>query len=108
MTQGFHASDDAETKATGTHGHTTRTIWKFVVGDTLTAELADPRALAVGCDPASGWPAVWVEHTPDARATHRLEWRIVGTGWTGDLPGEYVGTAICGSFVWHVYQRGVL
>lgn len=84
-------------------------IHKFVLnlGQDLLVE-ADPSAevVLVGQDPASGLPAVWIQREPEAWLRHRLQFTIVGTGHPVPPGATHVGSAICGAFVWHVYQIG--
>ena len=50
-------------------------------------------------------PTVWVLCYPDSTpVAKRL--RVVGTGWPVPSDGvyEYRGTALCGEFVWHVFE----
>lgn len=50
-------------------------------------------------------PTVWILCWPES-ATIMRRLRVVGTGWP--TPGgnyEYRGTALCGAFVWHVFEE---
>jgi len=50
------------------------------------------------------FPTIWVEHDPGV--TPECDYFIVGTGSPIDPyeRAEHVGSALCGSFVWHVYR----
>lgn len=53
-------------------------------------------------------PTLWAEADPTHSPVER--WiALVGTGNPTPLAAEaiYVGTALCGSFVWHVYDLGL-
>lgn len=60
----------------------------------------------VGPDPSPtdhGSPAIWIEVDEDAEEQDRF-FTIFPTG--GAIPGGHwwVGTAICGRYVWHIYE----
>lgn len=83
-----------------------KVIYKYVleVGEVNKFQIPRDRALAkVGRDPESGNPAIWfiVELTSPKVEARYL---VLGTGKT--IPGSmsHVGTAICNSFVWHVFR----
>lgn len=87
-----------------------RVVWKYPLGPTLTRSVlvSDPRVVFVGLDPASGFPAVWIEHTPDGDDPVNLLLAAIGTGHT--IPAEvgaHVGSLIDGGFVWHIYSAVV-
>lgn len=49
-------------------------------------------------------PTVWVEVSGDPTETgHKLH--VLGTGWPVPDHLEHVGSAVCGSYVWHVYKE---
>jgi hypothetical protein len=49
--------------------------------------------------------AIWVEVENGERLVQR-DFQVFGTGFTLPDDGlEHVGSAICGAFVWHVYER---
>lgn len=85
-----------------------KTVWKWVVpfrGGPMAPVPKGGRIVHCGADPETGEPALWVEVDPEAELERR-QFQIVPTG--GDVPpvSKHRGTAICGSFVWHVYELG--
>lgn len=52
-------------------------------------------------------PMLWAKVDTDAPRAHRLI-GVVGTGnpAPADDEGVYVGSALCGPYVWHVYDGG--
>ena len=48
---------------------------------------------------------LWVE-VYDSAPLVRQSWYIIGTGWEVPDKATYLGTAIVGSFVWHLYDGG--
>lgn len=98
------------------------TIWKYElrVTDVQKVEMPSGAQLlhVAGQEvseyrPGMAWhevvPMLWAKVDPDAPMTQRLI-GIVGTGNPApdDDEGVYVGTAICGALVWHVYDGGEL
>lgn len=84
----------------------TARIFKYVVSNRIW-KLAMPtgaKILSVGADPATGNPAFWAL-VDDTQPKEEREFRVFGTGHEIDVPVDwYVGTAICGPFVWHVFE----
>ncbi len=88
-----------------------KTIWKFPIRMTIGADVYEvempigAKILHVGRDPAEGIPCIWAEIGLMAPKCTR-NFMIKGTGWNFEEVGlEYIGTAICGEFVWHIYER---
>lgn len=53
--------------------------------------------------------ALWEVHNDKNPAIARWKIIIIGTGNEFDgMPGYFIGTAICGSFVWHVFAIEVV
>lgn len=96
-------------------------IWKFPLRVLKFTEIAcgpGPVRLAA-LDPASGAPAVWIEHEPkqierpeanppdtpdlpDRGGVRRFI--VIGTGHDIDPDWQHVGSMIDRSFVWHVFE----
>jgi hypothetical protein len=81
-----------------------KSIWKYPLvlsgGPQTMFMPAGARVVFVG--EQNDRPVMWTEVGGGEPDTCRV-FRIFGTGQP--IPGgEYVGTAICGRFVWHVYE----
>lgn len=100
----------------------TATIWKYELAVTDIQKVVMPagaRILSVqgqqveesgpGFARSATVPMLWAQVDPRNRPVERLI-AIVGTGNPApdvdDPSAEYVGTAICGPFVWHVFDGG--
>lgn len=86
---------------------TARTVWKCPITfatHTPTRMPAGSRLLWFDRDP-TGTLAVWIETTPGAPEVAR-DLHVVGTGHPVPEGATYVGTAIDGLFVWHLYDAG--
>lgn len=95
----------------------TSTIWKFELQVTDVQRVRMPvgsRLLYVGAQDRGGpWvslqPTLWALVDPNAPYVDRLI-AVVGTGNPApDVDDEdsiYVGTAICGALVWHIFDGG--
>ena len=91
-----------------------RTIWKFELERVDEQMVRMPRAprqmdedlLHVGCQDGIH-PVVWAMVETDWPMDDRLL-LVVGTGNPAPEPwdGTYVGSAICGPFVWHIFDGG--
>jgi len=82
-----------------------RTIWKYALGAPVF-EVTVPKGgivRLVETDPATGYPAVWIEH--DGGDAEVRTFVTVGTGGGVEEGLEHRGSVIAGSFVWHVYER---
>jgi len=86
-------------------------IWKFRIPvDGITVDLSRPTPMFVGCDPRSSsiddedLPSIWIKCHSDGIPTRR-RYYLVGTGHSIP-PGNdrYCGSAVCGSYVWHVFE----
>lgn len=90
-----------------------RTVWKFPLAlNDEWQELEVPESTLAGAqlvakDPATAWPAVWLEVDTEAPLTNRA-FRVFGTGHP--IPGDafHVGSLVDGPYVWHIYERLVL
>lgn len=98
-------------------------IFKYVLKERdIELALPVPREGAwirhVDCNPASGHPAVWIEHADLMRATWppgdepapdvtHWRWRFfvraTGEPFLRADTAEFLGTAVCGRTVWHVF-----
>lgn len=107
---------DTTTSATGGAASAAprRVIYKYgpLTLDGLGLVLVAPRVVFVGADPldddVSG-PSVWIEHTrefiPDHPRLSQIDLAIVPAGIEVPVPPwSHAGSAVCGSFIWHVYQ----
>ncbi len=84
----------------------TQTIWKFPL-DGIENKIKMPQYAAllhVGRDPATRGPAIWAQVDPVA-AKHERTFVVVGTGHQVEKKDEFIGTAICDQFVWHIFER---
>ncbi len=84
-----------------------RTIWKFPIARGEDGSIIEVPVSAkfafVGIGPDSGSVAVWVDlHTDSPRVERRL--RVYGTGWSIASGATYIGSAIDGPFVWHLFE----
>jgi hypothetical protein len=83
-------------------------IWKFEVPfHTEGRALAIPQGgiiRACGANPVGSAPSIWVEVDPSAILVNRLI-EYYGTGQPLPSDGGYLGTALCGDYVWHIYER---
>ena len=84
-------------------------IWKFKVNTTGDTELQMPagaRVIHVAGNP-TGLTGVYLWAIVDpATALETRRFKSVGTGFGFDEFGlEHLGTAICGAFVWHVFEQ---
>lgn len=82
------------------------TIYKYVLtacSNTIQTHIVN-KILFVDRDPASGHPAVWIQVDTDSPKDD-FDFTIYGTGhFQGAHEKIYIGSAICGTFVWHVYH----
>ena len=95
----------------------TSTIWKFPLQERDVQRLRMPegaRLLYVDAQDPGGpypqlWLTLWAQVDPSKPTVERLI-AIVGTGDptpdADDPSAIYVGSAICGAFVWHVFDGG--
>jgi hypothetical protein len=79
-----------------------KTVWKYPIGfagDLTMPEGARPLHVAVQRDTIQMWALVDTE-----RPTVRRTFLACGTGH--DIPANsvYIGTALMGQFVWHVFE----
>ena len=90
-------------------------VYKYPLGPGVTRIPWDEYSkvvLVVYQDNNNWLPTLWVEH-PTAKPGGHRGFGVIGTGETFDPLGnngiaiEHVGSAICGSLVWHVYGEAV-
>lgn len=83
----------------------TRTVYKYELDDEVTELGLDTEAkvVLVAQQHERTFPTIWIEHDPDASCCwHRFY--VTGTGHPIPVNTTHVGSAICGEFVWHIYQ----
>lgn len=86
-----------------------RTVHKYEFGQNTEIRVPWPHGARVVLVAQQGntLPTLWVEcdTTLDAQLRYFC---VIGTGHPVTPPDlEHVGSAVCGSFVWHVYGEGV-
>lgn len=82
----------------------TRTIWKFPLTLGQTVVMMPKHSVLVHIAAQNGTVCVWAEvHTQFPEVVRRFV--LIGTGHEPPIAGEYVGTAIVGEFVWHVFEE---
>lgn len=82
------------------------TIWKLPVLESGPHKM--PRGAVFICvHEQDGKPCVWFTCDPKAPLVDRMIY-VVGTGWPMKDFGssKYIGTAFCGSMVWHLLDMG--
>lgn len=82
-----------------------RKVWKYLLLEhDSTLEIPSGAVLRlVGRDPMRGCPALWFEVDPEAE-TRKRRFLVHGTGH--EIRGaQHVGSAICGAYVWHIYEE---
>lgn len=84
-----------------------RVIYKYTIpADGMQAQRGDVRLVGYQGD-SSELPTIWIEHTIGGGGLD--EYHFIGTGMQFDQhpADEFVGSAQCGRFVWHVFRRRV-
>ena len=86
-----------------------RVVWKYkLLPGVNTFDVPDgSRFVAVApWQPGDEGPAVWIERERLGESGPRLRLVAIGTGH--DIPpgAAHLGSAWCGSFMWHVYELG--
>lgn len=85
-----------------------KTIWNypFHVNDTVALEMPkEARFLPTVATIGGNMLVVWAEVDPDQSTETRILY-VVGTGNPiPEHPKQYLGTAIMGPLVWHVYEQ---
>lgn len=86
-----------------------RTIYKYPVTPDENAEVyidAPGTCKPLAVQMQDGVPCLWAEVDPDSPIyLHRFD--VVGTGWHVPDGSVYVGSWQDGSYVWHLYDRGI-
>lgn len=73
--------------------------------DVVSMHGENPKVVHVGPDPGTGALCVWAE-VDESQPLHTHDCLIRGTGHPSPGPEyRHIGSAICGSLVWHVYSR---
>lgn len=86
-----------------------RTIYKYAIVPDENAEVhidAPDTFKPLAVQMQSGVPCLWAEVDPDSRIVEH-EFEVVGTGWRVPDDGIHVGSWQGGSYVWHLYYRGI-
>ena len=87
----------------------TRTIYKYSVPvDDQWHEVSTSipaRIVHVDCQGGFGTVNVWAEFDLEAQETSSRKMRAFATGQPIPDGASYVGTALAGPFVWHVYAE---
>jgi len=78
-------------------------VWKFRM-----EHMAETLALPVGAEflhahDQDGEPCLWFRVDPSTKKQQRI-FRAIGTGHKVSADSVYLGTAHCGSLVWHVFE----
>jgi hypothetical protein len=85
-----------------------REIYKYRVQvKEIWHEVAMPsqaKIVHVACQDTSGVVSLWAEIENESASVTR-SFRIYGTGQSIPDDTDYVGTALDGMFVWHVYEK---
>lgn len=81
-------------------------IYKYTFNGEGDLKVPAGKVLHVDSQHNGAFPTIWVEHSFETMNTHdHQRYTIVGTGGHFDNTRmKHVGTAICGPFVWHVYE----
>lgn len=79
-------------------------IYKYPLTDPCTVlELpAEAQVRYVGSQDGN-FPTLWIELPAEPQVHYLKTFEVRGTGYPFD-GGSYIGTAICGPFVWHVFE----
>lgn len=82
------------------------TIWKYEIEPDLVNQVYDlpagAQVLSFGLDPVERlcfWALVEEEAPKEARV-----FACVGTGWNVEEGARFVGTAVKGEYVWHLFE----
>lgn len=81
--------------------------YSLVIGQTTALDMpAGAQALSVAIKPGHDDVSLWALVTRGGfLQTELRSFSVVGTGWDFDPAGhEFVGTALQGGFVWHVFE----
>jgi len=79
--------------------------YKFANGDDTMQVDGNKVVLVTQQDPDDTYPTVWIEHGENKE---NFELAVYGTGHAIPPNYEHVGSAVCGTFVWHVYRMEAL
>lgn len=95
-----------------------RTIWKYEIGPQDVQRIGMPKGARLihvagqhveehgpGFARAGMLPMLWALVDPAAPMVERLI-ALVGTGHPCPDEGDYVGSAVCDPFVWHIFDGG--
>jgi len=81
-----------------------KVIHKFKTDRGLSRILVpEGEILLVGSQNNESLPTAWVAYEAGTEVSKEL--LIVGTGWEVPEGVVHIGSAVCGDFVWHVYER---
>src|SRR5439155_5263356 len=83
-------------------------IHKYVFSQGLTIQTffipQDRIILHVGPDPSTGLPAMWFQVETNS-IEKEVTYIVIPTGGCPAGSQSFVGTAICGKYVWHIYRN---
>ena len=82
----------------------TRVVYKYPMNE--SGVMVVPHGKVVLVAQQDGWtlPVVWVEH--NRYEEYRMALHNYATGDKIDVRHTHVGSAVCGSLVWHIYMGG--
>ena len=82
-------------------------IWKYTIPVTDVVVIKVPegaRFLPFVASQAPGTLSLWAEVDPASGPEERRTVLVIGTGNSAGDVGRYIGSALDGAFVWHVYE----
>lgn len=86
-----------------------RVVWKFplqVRGWNRVEVGLAAKVVLTAIDPASGAPAVWIEHLVDEGGHPQPRFfGVFPTGGRIAANADHVGSMVDRTFVWHIYER---
>lgn len=83
---------------------TKKVVFKYLLNANVNVIPAG-RIMLVDWQSGRRYPTVWAEHElPLTGETMRLEVRATGREYEHSDLDHHVGSAVCGPFVWHVFQ----
>lgn len=66
------------------------------------------KVMLVGQQHGNQLPTLWLMHPPATERHTMARYTLVPTGQEFDPTGmDHVGSAVCGSFVWHVFRQTI-
>jgi hypothetical protein len=80
-----------------------KVIHKFPLPDPKVSHYMPKDAKVLTVHEQSGYPCMWVQMDGSQPQIER-KFVFIGTGWPLEETAEYLGTAHCNGFVWHVFE----